>query len=64
EVGVRAGALAGTPEAAVLLTPRALVGWTGKPAVREFPLASIPTRSVSEGDAAQPRQIRRSLFPR
>ena len=39
EVGVRAGALAGSPGAAVLLTPRALVGWTGAPAVRSYPLA-------------------------
>ena len=39
EAGVRAGTLAGSPGAAALLTPRALVGWTGAPAVRSYPLA-------------------------
>ncbi|MFH5804955.1 PQQ-binding-like beta-propeller repeat protein [Alienimonas sp. DA493] len=41
EAGVRTGVLAGGPESAVLLTPRALAGWTGAPAVREFPLAGV-----------------------
>ena len=40
EVGVRAGALAGGPGAAVLAGPRAVVGWTGKAAVRAWPLAN------------------------
>ncbi|WP_145357538.1 outer membrane protein assembly factor BamB family protein [Alienimonas californiensis] len=64
EAGVRTGALAGSPAGAVLLTPRALVGWTGQPAERDFPLAALPTRSVSEGDPAQPDRDALSPLPR
>ena len=42
EAGVRAGALAGAPAAAVLVTPRAIIGWTGAAAGRAFPLAGGP----------------------